>query len=53
MIAIALLVSTITRWFMGQKNITIKASEIKVTMNWDGDRVFSITTYDSFGFAST
>ena len=36
----------------GTKNITIKASEIKVTADWDGDRVFSITAYDSFGFAS-
>jgi hypothetical protein len=37
----------------GAKNITIKASELKVTADWDGDRVFSITAYDSFGLAST
>lgn len=37
----------------GTKNITIKASELKVTADWDGDRVFTITAYDSFGFAST
>lgn len=37
----------------GAKNVTIKASEIKVTAAWEGDMVFSITAYDSFGFTST
>lgn len=37
----------------GAKNVTIKASEIKVTADWEGDMVFSITAYDSFGLTST
>lgn len=37
----------------GSKTINIKSSELKVTADWDGDRVFNITAVDKFGFTSS